>query len=252
MPLRLVGTLALLVIVGALATGGGADAANQTVMALPGPNRFAPNDVTVNQHETVTWTNGGGTHNVQFTSGPAYEQPSSPSNSSWTVSRTFDTAGTFTYICREHGSAMSGVVHVVAPPPGGGPPAPEPGGGGSPGPGSGGPPQGGQPPPDQPQGDAGGGALKVTLKLSDASPLAGRPVRLFGVVKPARDGRRLQIQRRVGAGRFKTIATTRLHAARGDKSTYSLKLRLAKDATLRARVGSGFSAARKLDVHRAA
>jgi hypothetical protein len=202
----------------------------------------------------VTWTNGGGTHNVQFTSGPAYEQPTDPSSSSWTVSRTFDTVGTFTYICRQHGSAMSGTVHVVAapanPPPGGGPPAQEPGGGGSPDPGSGGPAPGGQSPDE-----TGGAALKVTLKASDATPLAGRAVRLFGVVKPARDGRKLQIQKRLGNGKFKTIATTRLHAARGDKSTYSLKLRLAKDAVVRARVAGdagGVSGGRKLDVHRAA
>jgi len=98
-------------------------------------------------------------------------------------------------------------------------------------------------------------ALKVTLKASDATPLAGKAVRLFGVVKPAQDGRKLHIQRRLRNGKFKTIATTRLHAARGDKSTYSLKLRLAKDAVLRARVPGdtgGVSGGRKLDVHRAA
>jgi hypothetical protein len=83
-------------------------------------------------------------------------------------------------------------------------------------------------------------------------------VRLFGVVKPARDGRKLQIQKRLRNGKFKTIATTRLHAASGDKSTYRLKLRLAKDAVLRARVAgdderaTGVSRGRKLDVHRAA
>src|SRR5215217_6460913 len=194
MLLRLAGLVCVLLIVGAFATGAGAE--NQTVMALSGPNRFSLDEVTVTQGEMVTWKNGGGTHNVQFTSGPAYEQPMTPSSSSWTVSRTFDTVGTFTYICRQHGTAMSGTVHVVAapsnPPPGGGPPAQEPGGGGSPDPGSGGPAPGGQPP-----GETGGAALKVTLKASDATPLAGKAVRLFGVVKPAQDGRKLQIQRRL-------------------------------------------------------
>jgi plastocyanin len=251
MLLRLAGMVCVWAIVGAAATGAGAE--NQTVMALQGPNRFAPDDVSINQHETVTWKNGAGTHNVQFTDG-SYEQPSDPSNSSWTVSRTFETPGTFTYICREHGSAMSGTVHVVAapgtPPPGGGPPPQEPGGGGGPEPGSGGPAPGGQPP-----GETGGAALKVTLKVSDATPLAGRAVRLFGGVRPARDGGKLQIQRRLRNRRFKTIATTRLHAARGDRSTYSLKLRIAKDTVLRARVAGdagGVSGGRKLDVHRAA
>jgi plastocyanin len=112
-------------VVGAAATGAGAE--NQTVMALQGPNRFAPNDVTINQHETVTWQNVAGTHNVQFNDG-SYEEPDDPSDELWTVSRTFDTAGDFDYICREHGSSMSGTVHVVAVdsppdtgPPGGGP-----------------------------------------------------------------------------------------------------------------------------------
>lgn len=247
MPLRLAGIVVFLAVVGAAATGAGAQ--DQTVMALQGPNRFAPNDITINQHETVTWKNGGGTHNVQFNDG-SYEQPADPSSSSWTVSRKFDTAGTFTYICRKHGTDMSGTVHVLPvaappdnPPPGGGPPAQEPGSGGSTGPGSGGPAPGGQSP--------GAGALKVTLKASDATPLAGRLVRLSGVVKPARDGRRLEIQKRLHNGKFKTIATTRLHAARGDKSTYSLKLKLASDVTLRARVAGAVSARRKLDVHRA-
>jgi hypothetical protein len=144
---------------------------------------------------------------------------------------------------------MSGTVHVLPednPPPGGGPPAEEPGGGGSTNPpGSGGPAPGGQ----SPGGEA--GALKITLKASDSTPLAGKRVRLFGTVKPALDGRKLQIQKRLRGAKYKTIATARLHAAAGDKSTYSLKLRLAKDVVLRARVPSedDVSRTRKLDVH---
>jgi plastocyanin len=247
MPLRLVGICCLLVIVGALASGAGA--ANQSVSALSSDD-FSPAEVTVTQGEQVTFTNTGGQHNVRF-DGEAAGTPAAATTDHWTVPRTFDQVGDFRYYCERHGgpggSGMSGIVHVVAPPPGGGPPAPEPGGGGSPGPGPGGPPSGGQPP-----GDTSPAALEVTLKASDATPLARRPVRLFGVVKPARDGSKLQIQRRLRNGKFKTIATTRLHAAPGDRSTYSLKLRLAKDATLRARVGGAFSATRKLDVHRAA
>jgi plastocyanin len=245
MLLRLAGMVGVWAGVAAFATGAGAE--NQTVMALQGPNRFAPNDVTINQGETVTWHNGGGTHNVQFNDG-SYEQPADPSSDDWTVSRQFDMAGDFTYICRQHGTSMSGTVHVL-PPPGGGPPAQEPGGGGSTDPGSGGPAPGGQAPGDE---DA---PPKVTLKASDTTPAAGRLVKLSGVVKPARDGRKLQIQKRLRSGKFKTIASTRLRAAKGDKSTYSLKLRLAKDTVLRARVAGeaeALSKARKLDVHRAA
>jgi hypothetical protein len=130
-----------------------------------------------------------------------------------------------------------------------GPPAPAPPGGNPPG---GHPPSGpGAPGPGAP-------ALAVTLKVSDSTPLAGKRVRIFGVVKPARDGRRVQIQKRLKNGRFKTIATTRLKAAPGDKSVYALRLRVSADSALRARVAgdgnavTGLSKARKLDVHRPA
>jgi plastocyanin len=259
MLLRLAGMVGVWAVVGAFATGAGA--ADQAVMALSGPNRFSPADVTITQGDTVTFSNGGGIHNVHFDDG-SVDNPPSASSSSWSFPQTFNQVGDFRYYCELHGDAggvgMSGIVHVVAPPsgpppenppPGGGPPAQDPGDGGSTDPGSGGPAPGGQSP---------GAPLKVTLKASDTTPLAGRLVRLFGVVKPARDGRKLQIQKRLRNGKFKTIATTRLHAASGDKSTYSIKLRLAKDVVLRTRVAgdderaTGLSKTRKLDVHRAA
>jgi plastocyanin len=242
-----------------LAVAPGVVAENQTVTALSGPNRFSNNDATITQGEMVTFSNVSGSHNVHFDDG-SVDTPASPSTSSWSFSHRFDQVGDFRYFCEQHGDAggvgMSGIVHVVAapsepppdnPPPGGGPPEQEPGGGGSPNP-PGGPAPGGQ----SPGGEA--GALKVTFKASDSTPLAGKRVRLFGTVKPALDGRKLQIQKRLRNGKFKTIATVRLHAAPGDKSTYSLKLKLAKDVVLRARVPSeeGVSRTRKLDVHRAA
>jgi hypothetical protein len=139
------------------------------------------------------------------------------------------------------------------PPPGGGPPEPGPGGSGNPDPGSGGPAPGGQSP-----GEKVGAPLKITLVASDATPLAGKRVRIFGVVRPARDGRKVQIQKRLRNGKFKTIATARLHDAGADKSTYSLHLRLSADSVLRARVAgdderaTGLSRGRKLDVHQPA
>ena len=246
--------LCVCAIAGAFATGAGA--ADQTVMALSSPNRFSSVEVTVTRGEQVTWMNVSGSHNVHFDD-DSYTMPATPTGGGWQRSRTFDTVGDFRYYCDAHGdpggSGMSGIVHVVAapsgpppenPPPGGGPPEQEPGGGGSPNP-PGGPAPGGQ----SPGGVA--GALKITLKASDSTPLAGKRVRLFGTVKPALDGRKLQIQKRVRSGKFKTIATVRLHAAAGDKSTYTLKLRLAKDVVLRARVPSedDVSRTRKLDVH---
>jgi hypothetical protein len=96
----------------------------------------------------------------------------------------------------------------------------------------------------------------VSFNVSDATPLAGKRLRLFGVVRPARDGRKVQIQRRGRNGEFKTIATTRLKDAGAAKSEFSLLLRVAADAVLRARVagdderGTGLSKTRKVDVHK--
>ena len=70
-------------------------------------------------------------------------------------------------------------------------------------PGGGGPPAGpgpGGPGPSLP-------LLRITLKVSDATPPAGAKVRLSGVVRPARDGRRVQIQKRLRSGKYVTVAT---------------------------------------------
>jgi hypothetical protein len=171
--------------------------------------------------------------------------PANPSTSSWTVNRTFNSVGTFRYYCEAHADVgMEGIVRVVAVP-GGSPPGGSPPGGGPPG---GNPPGGGGPGPSLP-------LLKVSLKVSDATPLAGKRVRLFGVVRPARDGRKVQIQKRGRDGEFKTIATTRLKDAGAAKSEFSLRLRVAADAVLRARVAgdderaTGLSKTKKVDVH---
>jgi plastocyanin len=244
---------AVVLAVSALALGvvAGATAQDQTVSAVSS-NDFSPAEVTITQGEQVTFQNSGGQHNVRF-DGESAGMPASASTSSWKFSRTFDQAGDFRFYCERHGgpggSGMSGIVHVVAPPPGGGPPEPEPGGGGTPGSGPGGPAPGGQGPgQDDNDKSSPGSPRKVTLKASDTTPLAGKKLRLFGVVTPARDGAKLLIQKRLRNGKFKTIATTRLKAARGDKSTYSLKLRLSKDTVLRATLAGTSSKARKLDV----
>jgi plastocyanin len=108
--------------------------ADQAVKAGGGSNVFNPKTVTVPAGEKVTWTNAGGSHNVKFDDG-SFEQPSNPDSSSWTASRTFNTAGTYTYYCEQHGSSgMTGTIVVTpasttgpVPPgggaPGGGPPA---------------------------------------------------------------------------------------------------------------------------------
>jgi plastocyanin len=87
-----------------------ASAADQTVTATPG-NTFSPEDVTIDMGDTVTWSNGGGVHNVAFNDG-SYTEPPQPTASQWTVERTFDTPGVFRYQCAFHGASMSGVVRV--------------------------------------------------------------------------------------------------------------------------------------------
>jgi plastocyanin len=246
MPFRL--GLIVVVLAVAVTVAGNAGAANQTVTAEQNPNRFMPMSVTVNVGETVTWHNNGGTHNVRFNDG-SYEMPSSPDGSGWTVPRTFNTPGTFSYVCGQHPTMTGSVTVLPAGAPPTGQPAPAPPGGNPPG---GGPPTGpGAPAPTLP-------LLSVTLKVSDTTPLAGKPVRVSGVVRPARDGRKLQIQKRLRNGAFKTIATTRLRDAGAAKSIYSLRLRLSADTVLRARVAgdderaTGLSRGRKLDVHKPA
>ncbi len=112
---------------------------------------------------------------------------------------------------------MTGIVRVAAgvplPPPGFPPPAPGPA-----------PPPGGELP-----------GLKVTLKLSDSTPRAGRRIRLFGTVRPQQDGRTVQIQRRTKTGKFTTVATARL-SGDGAQSAYSRRLRVGRDSAFRARV----------------
>jgi plastocyanin len=95
--------------------------ANQTVTAATSgtSNTFTPADVTVDQGDTVTWNNIGGTHNVRFDDG-SYVQPPAPQAAPWTVLRTFIETGTFRYYCALHGGpggvGMSGTVTVAAVP----------------------------------------------------------------------------------------------------------------------------------------
>jgi plastocyanin len=72
---------------------------------------FTPSTITVAQGATVTWQIVGNTHNVTFgankpTGGDA---PNTPSGG--TITRTFPTAGTYTYQCTLH-TGMSGTVIV--------------------------------------------------------------------------------------------------------------------------------------------
>jgi plastocyanin len=81
---------------------------------------FAPSTLTVTAGTTVTWVwndcgGGGGygtgtcvQHSVVFDDGTS----GSPLQDTGTFTRTFSTAGTFSYHCGVHGSAMTGKIVV--------------------------------------------------------------------------------------------------------------------------------------------
>jgi plastocyanin len=93
---------------------------NSSTMFLSVTNdKFTPAHDSVAVGATLKWTwnsctgdGYGGTtcvsHSVQFDDGG----PSSSIQSSGTFSRTFDSAGTYTYHCAVHGTAMEGTVIV--------------------------------------------------------------------------------------------------------------------------------------------
>ena len=72
---------------------------------------FTPASVAITRGGTVTWSNGNGVaHNVTFAS--AAGAPANTANfSSGTVSRTFNTAGSYSYSCTNH-PGMTGTVTV--------------------------------------------------------------------------------------------------------------------------------------------
>jgi plastocyanin len=203
-PLALRGWALLVSLAGLLGFAGSASAADQTVTASS--FMFDPTPVNINVGDTVTWNNAGGTHNVKFADQSSALLAPSPPGPAWPVSRRFDVAGTYSYVCQPHQAmGMIGTVTVTAaapPPPGGGTPPP------SPGPGD----------PGQPKTE-----LKLRLKLSDATPAKGKRVRFFGSVRPAIEGRVL-IQRRGRKGSYKTVAKAKLKEGT-TSSTYSRRVR---------------------------
>lgn len=97
----------------------GAPAADHPVQVGPGFT-FSPSTLTINQGDTVTFTNAGGTHNVHATSGPTLFQCSvncsttnTPNGALWSDTITFPTAGTVHYQCDAHaGLGMTGTITV--------------------------------------------------------------------------------------------------------------------------------------------
>ena len=74
---------------------------------------FNPSSVTITRGGSVTWTHDGAaaTHNVTFNSGASGTPANVGNLSSGNASRTFSTAGTFSYHCTNH-NGMTGTVVV--------------------------------------------------------------------------------------------------------------------------------------------
>ena len=105
-----------LVALGVLAVAGtnGVSAAGHSVgiIGTPQNSSFSPANLTIALNDTVTWTNDSPTiHYVVFAgAAPMAVQNNTP------YTKTFSSAGTFSYYCSKHPS-MTGTVVVLGPPP---------------------------------------------------------------------------------------------------------------------------------------
>lgn len=115
--LRAAALLAAVVLSLALA-GCGASGASASPVAtdhvdLPRSYKFAPAVITVPAGTTVTWTNDDNfTHSVEFDGEASPGQVLKPGES---VTKSFDAAGSFHYICAFHAQDMEGTVIVTSP-----------------------------------------------------------------------------------------------------------------------------------------
>ena len=104
-------TAALVLSLGLVAVlGAGSVAAADQTVTISGL-AFSPPSVTVNEGDTVTWTNEDGMPHTATGSGGSFDTGTLADGASAAV--TFDTAGTFAYICSIH-PTMTGTVIVEA------------------------------------------------------------------------------------------------------------------------------------------
>ncbi|HVE67229.1 MAG TPA: hypothetical protein VNB64_01480 [Solirubrobacteraceae bacterium] len=80
--------------------------------------------------------------------------------------------------------------------------------------------------------------LRVSLGLSDFTPVRGQRVRFSGFVSPKHDGRTVIIQRRTSTGTWAFVRRTLLRATTGNRSRYSTVLRVFRSGSYRARSGT--------------
>jgi hypothetical protein len=94
--------------------------------------------------------------------------------------------------------------------------------------------------------------IRVSLRLSDATPEAGQLVRFSGRACPQHDGAEVRIQRRTATGKWRTVRKTVLRdIPNSGCSRYRKRFRVFRDRTYRAVVvrhndhSTGFSARRR-------
>ncbi len=80
--------------------------------------------------------------------------------------------------------------------------------------------------------------LRVSFKVSDATPKRGTSVRFAGTVAPAHDGKPVLIQKQTATG-FKTVARTTLLDNGSASSKYSRKVKIRSSGTYRVIAQSG-------------
>ena len=97
--------------------GGGGGGGGGVACTAPGGSQvrlcsatFNPTSITINRNGTVTWINDSDvSHNVTFAVAPV--EGNIGNHTSGSNTRTFNTAGTFSYSCTNHGG-MNGSVTV--------------------------------------------------------------------------------------------------------------------------------------------
>ena len=95
----------------------------------------------------------------------------------------------------------------------------------------------------------------VGLRVSDSTPAIGQRVRFSGIVRPAHNGRTVQVQRRSATGTWVTVARPTLRAVDSATSRYAVTLRVRRTAVYRTRIlghadhAAGVSRERTLTVH---
>ena len=95
--------------------------------------------------------------------------------------------------------------------------------------------------------------IRMSMRVSDATPRVGQLVRLRGRACPGHAGLLVRIQRKTRTGTFRTVRRTRLRAA-SRCSVYSRRFRVYRDGTYRvtsddADHARGFSRPRFLNAH---